>query len=202
MGKGDTTRAAIVEAAVGLTSVGGLEALSIGDLAGRLGMSKSGLFAHFGAKEALQRAVIDAAVARFTTHVTRPMLKSPRGLSRLQRFLELWLGWTRAADLPGGCPILIATTEFEERPGPVRDRLVEVHRDLLGLLARLTRDAMATGELAAETDPEQIAFEAHGIVQATYLRARLLDEADARDRAARAFAALIDRHRRTTNGAS
>lgn len=201
MTKGDNTRAMIIEEAVGLTSLGGLEALSIGTLAGRLGMSKSGLFAHFGAKEALQHAVIDDAVARFIRLVTKPALRERRGLPRLRRFFELWLGWTRAADLPGGCPILIATTEFEERPGPIRDHLIGVHRDLLRTLARFSRDAAAIGELAVSTDGDQIAFEAYGIVQTTYLRARLLGESDAHDRAARAFNALIDRHRTTENGA-
>ena len=116
MGKGKATRAAILEEAISLASVRGLEALSIGDLAGRLGLSKSGLFAHFGSKEALQMQVLQQAVARFTDTALRPAFAEPRGEPRLRAFVDRWLAWDRDPARPGGCPMIAASIELDDQP--------------------------------------------------------------------------------------
>src|SRR5512143_3621128 len=125
MGKGDQTRAAILDVALAQASRSGFESLTIGSLAERAGLSKSGLFAHFGSREELQVAAIEAAAARFTESVFRPALKARRGLPRLRALFDHWLDWTSRSGLTHGCPMQAAAIEFDDRPGPVRDAVVE-----------------------------------------------------------------------------
>jgi AcrR family transcriptional regulator len=194
MGKGEQTRQAILDEAFSLASCIGIGALSIGMLAERAKMSKSGLFAHFGSKEELQLAVLREAQQRFADVVLRPAFRQPRGLARLRAIINNWLDWTRVANLPGGCVINAAAAEFDDQPGPLRE---EVKNSLLALrrtLVETVAKAVAVGELRADTDAEQLVFELEGIYQVTQQSRRLLDDPDADRRALAAFDRLVRDH--------
>lgn len=194
MSKGEQTRQAILDEAFSMASRIGVGALSIGVLAERMRMSKSGLFAHFGSKEELQLAVLRESQARFAEVVLRPALRLPRGLGRLRAMVINWLDWTRAVNLPGGCVINAAALEFDDQPGPLRD---EVRNSLLALrrtLAETVANAVETGELRPDIDIEQFVFELNGIYQATQQNRRLLSDPDADRRALAAFDRLVRDH--------
>jgi AcrR family transcriptional regulator len=192
MRKGAQTRTLILNEAVALASQLGLEGLSIGALAGRLGLSKSGLFAHFGSKEDLQLQTLKQAQASFHETVFKPAFEAPRGLPRLRALFENWLGWIEEQRrLPGGCVLLAASIEYDDRPGAVRDALVAGQRELRGAIAKAVRMAIDAGDLAAETDPWQFTFEMLGLVLATHHDRRLLADFRAADRARAGFARLL-----------
>src|SRR5689334_4485179 len=128
--KGEETRAQILAAAVEHASRCGFESLTIGTLAEKTGMSKSGLFAHFGSKQDLQLAALDEAARQFTELVFLPALKAPRGVKRLKALLEGWITWPQRANLPGGCPVDAATREYMHQPGPMRDAVLDRQRQL------------------------------------------------------------------------
>jgi AcrR family transcriptional regulator len=174
--KGESTRDAILEAGVALAREVGLSAVTIGELAERVQMSKSGLFAHFGAKEELQLAVLKAAQAKFDDEVSRLAFQAPRGLARLRDLFSRWLAWGAAQPTPGGCLILAAVSEFDDRPGAVRDYLAEQQRAWLKGLARAVGFAIEAGELPPNTDTGQFAFEMFGLILSTQHHARLLDD--------------------------
>ncbi|MGF1493877.1 MAG: TetR/AcrR family transcriptional regulator [Microcoleaceae cyanobacterium] len=157
--QGEQTYQAILQAAMNIASVEGLEGVSIGRLARELNMSKSGLFAHFGSKEELQLATIEAARAYVVKTVVRPALRTPKGLQRLQRLCEAWLNYTEDNLFPGGCFFAMTAVEFKSRPGTVRDRLAAIMQERLQTFARLIQDAQRSGELAIELDRHQLAFE-------------------------------------------
>jgi AcrR family transcriptional regulator len=159
--KGAATRDAIIDRAYGIACAAGLEGLSIGPLAQAVGMSKSGVFAHFGSREELQMAVLDEAGERFVAFVLRPALKQPRGLARLRAILEAWYDWVRQSE--GSCLLLSAASEYDDRPGPLRDRLVQHERRWREEIARAVALSIGTGELAADTDPDQMAFELYSL---------------------------------------
>lgn len=158
--KGAATREAIIDRAYGIACSAGLEGLSIGPLAQAVGMSKSGVFAHFGSREDLQLAVLDAAGERFVAHVLRPALSQPRGLARLRAILEAWFGWVHDE---GGCLLLSAASEYDDRPGPLRDHVVAQEARWRQEIARAVTLAIGTGELATDTDPDQMAFELYSL---------------------------------------
>ena len=135
MGKGERTRSEILERATELAARIGLEGLSVGTLAATTGLSKSGLFAHFGSKEELQLAIVDAAARDYERSVVRPALERPRGEPRLRAYLELWLRWVQERHPDGGCFFVQATAEFDDQPGRVRDALEHQQRRLLEFLA-------------------------------------------------------------------
>lgn len=159
--KGAATRDAIIDRAYGIACAAGLEGLSIGPLAQAVGMSKSGVFAHFGSREELQMAVLDEAGERFVAFVLRPALKQPRGLARLRAILEAWYDWVRQSE--GSCLLLSAASEYDDRPGPLRDRLVQHEGRWREAIARAVALSIDTGELAADTDPDQMAFELYSL---------------------------------------
>jgi AcrR family transcriptional regulator len=192
--KGERTRAAILDAGFHIVSKSGLEGLTIGTLAEATGMSKSGLFAHFGSREELLLAVMDRGQQEFLKLVVNPALSKPRGLPRLKALFVDWLGWTESADLPGGCPMIGGAIEFDDKPGVVRDALATGQRAWIGTLTRATRQAIEQGQLDPATDPEQISFELFGIALVVHHHRRLLGYEKARSRALAAFEALIERH--------
>jgi AcrR family transcriptional regulator len=192
--KGERTRAAILDAALRLVSNSGLEGLTIGTLADATGMSKSGLFAHFGSREELLLAVLNHGQQEFIDVVLNPALKKPRGLPRLRAMFVNWLDWTESADLPGGCPMIGGATEFDDRPGPVKDMLANGQRAWIDTLQRAVRQALEEGQVNAATDPEQIAFEMFGIALVVHHHRRLLGYQKARERALAALEALFARH--------
>jgi len=192
--KGERTRAAILDAGFHIVSKAGLEGLTIGTLAEATGMSKSGLFAHFGSREELLLAVMDRGQQEFLKIVVNPALARPRGLPRLKALFVEWIGWTESADLPGGCPMIGGAIEFDDQPGIVRDALVAGQRAWIGTLSRAACQAIEQGQLAADADPEQITFELFGIALVVHHHRRLLGYAKARARALEAFDALIERY--------
>jgi AcrR family transcriptional regulator len=156
---GERSRAAILEEAAKLSTVEGLGGLSLARLADAVGMSKSGLFAHFGSKEELQLATIESATAIFEAHVVEPGMRAPGGLPRLHAFVDAYLRYVEQDVFPGGCFFAAALTEMNMQPGPVRDRLVAVFDSWLGTLAETVREGQAKGELDPNEDPDQLAFE-------------------------------------------
>ena len=195
MGKGEQTRDAILEQALTLASQVGLEGLTIGRLAEALDLSKSGLFAHFRSKEALQVQTLERAAARFEEVVVRPALGAARGEPRLRALFENWLRWPRLVPQPGGCIFVAASVELDDRPGPARDRLVRLQRDWLDVLAGAVRIAIQEGHFHRKVDPDQFAFELYGIMLVCHHASRLLRDPAGPERARRGFEALLARAR-------
>jgi AcrR family transcriptional regulator len=191
MSKGEETRAVILDQALAETSRLGLEGLSIGSLARECGMSKSGLFAHFGSKEDLQLQVLETAIERFAEAVVRPALARPRGEPRVRALFENWVGWAEASFLPGGCVFISAANELDDRPGALRDRLVSSQQQWLAVIARAARIAQEEGHFRAELDPEQFAYELYAVALAYHHFRRLLRDPDSRKHAHQAFEDLL-----------
>jgi len=189
--KGDETRERILRHAAKVASRDGLEGLSIGELASALDMSKSGLFAHFGSKEELQVAVLQAASADFQEKVVRPALKEPRGPARLRALFELWGKWASAPETPGGCLFAGASFELDDRPGPARDFLVEEERRLLAVLSRSAQLGVESGLLRADLDCDLLAFQIHGLMLGFHHARRLLRQRNAEAMARRSFEQLL-----------
>jgi len=191
MGKGEQTRMAILDAALAQASESGFESLTIGSLAERAGLSKSGLFAHFGSREELQVAAIEAAAARFTATVFVPALKARRGVPRLRALFDHWLDWAARSGLTHGCPMQTAAVEFDDRPGPVRDAVVEHFARLERELGRAVELAVGEGHLRSDLDVGQFVFDVMGVLFAYQHSARLLKAAEAGSRARAAFERLV-----------
>lgn len=192
--KGQQTRAAILDAALGLASHMGLEGLSIGALAEVTQMSKSGVFAHFGSREELQISVIREYHLRFEEEVFFPAIREPRGLPRLQALFDRWVRRV-SVELDSGCIYISGAVEFDDRPGPVRDALVEMVRAWQSALERAIRIAIEEGHLRADTDAEQMLFEIHGLILALHHDARFLRNPGVLDRARKGFDRLVAHHR-------
>ncbi len=189
--KGEATRSQILEEGLQTASEGGFEALTIGSLAERTGLSKSGLFAHFGSKDELQIAVLDEAARRFTEIAFMQAMQAPRGLARLRALFENWLSWSDQSKLLGGCPIMAAAFEFDDRPGPVRDAVADHHARLRREMERCVQMAIDTGEFRPDTDPAQFAFEMLGLATAYYVAKRLLKDRNAVRHAHGSFERLV-----------
>lgn len=199
MSKGTDTRTAILSTATGLVSQVGLSGLTIGSLAGEMDLSKSGLFAHFRSKETLQIQVLEHAAQSFIEHVVIPSLKQPRGEPRIRSLFERWLAWDRDQALPGGCVFVAAASELDDRPGPVRDRLVELQEQWLGVLTLSYQKGVEAGAFRAESDPGQFAQDMYGIMLAYHHQARLMRDPRAEARARRAFERLLAELRSVNN---
>ena len=191
MNKGEATRASILRHAVSLASVHGLEGLTIGRLAERSGLSKSGLFGHFGSKEALQQAVLESVVEAFRTRVIVPALREPTGTGRLRHLFAAWLDWAAEEQRDGGCPLLGASIELDDRPGELRDYLVEKQKAWLDCIARIATKSIEQREFRADLDVAQFAFEINSIGLGFNFAHRLLDDARARARANRALESVL-----------
>jgi AcrR family transcriptional regulator len=186
-----STRSRILDRAIALASVDGLGGLTLGRLADDVGMSKSGLFAHFRSKEELQLQVLDETIARFQARVIAPAFRAPRGEARLRALYEHWVRFSDDPQTPGGCLMTQVATELDDQPGAPRDRLADVLRQWRRLLADAVRLAIEVGDFRADTDPEQFAFQMQGIMLARHQSSRLLQEPDANERSRRAFDALV-----------
>jgi AcrR family transcriptional regulator len=191
MGKGAETRERILDQAVAIASRDGLEGLTIGSLSSELGLSKSGLFAHFGSKDALQLQVLQAAVARFNETVVRPALSAPRGEPRIRAFFDRWLEWSNHPAMPGGCILVVASIEFDDRPGPQRDFLARSYSERATFLAKAARMAVEAGHFRTGLDAEQLAFEMECIVLGFHHAQRLLCDPKAEQHARAAFERLL-----------
>jgi AcrR family transcriptional regulator len=161
--KGDRSRQTILEVAVHLASVEGLDGLTIGRLASETGMSKSGLFAHFGSKEDLQLATVAAARSIFIEQVIRPAFEAKKGLPRLRRLCEIWFDYAQNHVFRGGCFFAAASAEFDSRPGRVRDRIAEIMKEWLEVLRWAIVDAQEAGQINHKVDAIQLAFEINAL---------------------------------------
>lgn len=192
MSKGEATREAILDTASRLARSVGLGGITIGTLAAGAELSKSGLYAHFRSKESLQVQILEHTRARFVAEVMAPALTAPRGEPRVRAVFESWLTWDRQ---PGGCLFVAASSELDDQPGPVRDRLVRYQQDWLDALAEVFRTGLAEGHFRSGADPEQFAFELDGVMLSHHMSSRLLGDPKTATRARHAFEALLDRAR-------
>ncbi len=185
--KGERTRQSILERAVDIASLEGLEGLTIGRLADELKMSKSGLFAHFGSKDELQLAAIDAAGTRFVEEVFRPALKAERGYPRLVAICRGWLSYIKRDVFPGGCFFAAASFEFDGRPGTVRNAIAKAMDDWIGAIEKAIVLAQEEGDLDPHVDAKQLAFELNSLFFGANFAYQLLGDKQSLVRAERAM---------------
>ena len=194
MNKGAETKQAIVDQAMVIASTVGLEGLSIGALSKTLGLSKSGLFAHFQSKERLQIEVLGAAATFFIDQVVHPAIKAPRGEPRVRALFENWLRWAERT-LPGGCLFVAAATEYDDRPGPVRDAVVRAQNDWMQTLTHAATLARDEGHFRPDINVRLFAFELNGLMLSAHYFHRLLAADDGFDLARQGFESLLRRNR-------
>jgi AcrR family transcriptional regulator len=190
--KGQQTKAAIVDAALGLATQIGLEGLSIGALAEVMQMSKSGVFAHFGSREELQISVVREYHTRFEEEVFYPAMSAPRGLPRLRAMFDNWMKRT-SVEIDSGCIYISGAVEFDDRPGPVRDALASSVNTWLSAMQRAINIAVEEGHLRADTDADQMRFEIHSLILALHYEARFLRSPDSLQRSLAAFEGIVAR---------
>ncbi|MFO0675902.1 MAG: TetR/AcrR family transcriptional regulator [Polyangiaceae bacterium] len=192
MAKGDETRSAILAAGISLASEIGLDGVSIGALADRVGMSKSGLFAHFSSKENLQVAILREASSRFVDLVVAPSLRERRGEPRVRSLFAKWLAWSSRVDfMPGGCIFVAASVELDDKPGPARDALVASQKDWLEVVATAARLAVEEKHFREDLDPRQFAYEMFSIAYGYHFMNRLIVDPKAEKRVHLAFERLM-----------
>jgi AcrR family transcriptional regulator len=191
--KGQQTKQAIVQAAVSMGTQVGLEGLSIGHLAERMHMSKSGVFAHFGSREELQISVIREYFASFEQEVFYPAMQAPKGLPRVRALFDNWMKRV-AVELQSGCIFISGAVEFDDRPGPVRDALVHSVQTWLQALYRAVVQAKQCGHLTPDADEQQVAFEIHALILALHYEARFLKNPGSLARANRGFDDILARY--------
>lgn len=191
--KGQQTKLAIIDAALGLAAQIGLEGLSIGVLAEVTGMSKSGVFAHFGSREELQISVIREYFARFEQEIFYPALEESRGLPRLQALFSNWMKRV-TVEIQSGCIFISGAVDFDDRPGPVRDALASSVKIWLAAVHRAVVQAKEEGQLAPDADERQIGFEIHGLILAVHYEARFLKTPGSIERANKAFDQILARY--------
>jgi len=190
-----STRERILGQGLALMSRAGLSGVTLGVLADQVGMSKSGLFAHFRSKEEVQIGLL-GHMARFAdAHVIAPAMKAPDGLPRLKALVKNWFGWAERAGLPGGCPVAAGLFEFDDLEGPVRDKILELETHWRGLLSAMVNHSRKLGHLRRDLDPDQFVWELCGIYLSHHAAHRFLRSADADRRAQTAFRALLERAR-------
>ena len=192
MTKFDSTRGRILRRGLEIVSERGITGVTLGGLAGRAGLSKSGLFAHFSSKEDLQLELLRFAEGEFGREVLAPALEAPEGLPRLREFFGLWVGWAPRCGLPGGCPFAGAMFELDDlAEGPVRDHLVEGQRAWNAVILGLVGEAVALGHLPENLDAGQFAWQLFGIYLAHHVSERLVRDPEADARANTAFESLL-----------
>lgn len=174
--KGERTRRTIVRRAADLASIGGLEAVTIGGLADGLGMSKSGLFAHFGSKEELQLAVVEEAAQTFVREVVVPARSAPRGIARVWALCDRSVSYFERQVFPGGCPMYTGSVEFKSRPGAVRDRIRELRDEWYSYLGHAIESAQELGELDRGVDARGLAFELDALALSANVHFQLFDD--------------------------
>jgi AcrR family transcriptional regulator len=188
MAKGEETRQAILSRAFEIAKTVGLAGLSIGRLAEETGLSKSGLFAHFGSKEALEIAVVEEARRQFVEFVLAPALRQPRGEPRIRSLFERWIQWGQGR---GGCFFVGAIAELDDRPGAPRDALVQACKDWLDAIATAARIAISEGHFRTDLEPDQLAFDAYSVMLGFHVYHKFLREPASLDRARGSFERLL-----------
>ncbi|KQV79455.1 TetR family transcriptional regulator [Massilia sp. Root418] len=194
MRKGELTRAAILDMALELASRDGLEGLTIGLLADKMNMSKSGVFAHFGSREDLQLEVLKLYHHRFEQEVFFPSIKEPRGLPRLRAMFARWISRV-SEEIASGCIYISGAVEYDDRPGPIREELVGMVSAWQGALVRSVQQAIDTGDLKQDTDAQQLVYEMYGLILAVHHDARFLRTPGSVERARTGFTRLIENYR-------
>ena len=185
------TLTAILDTAISMAAEEGLESLTIGEVAKRLGLSKSGVFSRVGSREALQIAVIEEYDRRFLQDVFVPAMREPRGLPRLNAIMRLWLSRARDVEIRQGCIYCAGAFEFDDRDGPLRDKLLEGIMGWRTALKRCVIQAIDGGHLRPDIDPDQLVFEMDGLFVALMRDARFLRDTRAADRAWVAYERMI-----------
>jgi len=193
MGKGAETRAYILTQAISMAGILGLEGLTIGRLATQTGMSKSGLFGHFGSKEALQFAVLETIAKDFSLKVISPALKEPTGETRLRKLFSNWMEWANDEKQEGGCRLMGASVELNARPGELRNYLAEQQVEWIDCIRRMAQKAVSESIFRAGLDTRQFAFEFHSIGLGLNFSLRLLRDPAALSRSQVAFDSLIQK---------
>jgi AcrR family transcriptional regulator len=199
MRKGELTRAAILDMALDIASRDGLEGLTIGLLADKMNMSKSGVFAHFGSREDLQIEVIKLYHHHFEQEVFYPCMKEPRGLTRLQAMFARWVKRV-SMEIASGCIYISGAVEYDDRPGAIREQLAGMVRAWQKALRRCAEQTIAMGHLRSDTDPDQLVFEMYGLILALHHDARFLNMVGSVNRAEAGFERLINSYRNPVVG--
>lgn len=189
--RSELTLTAILDAAMEMAAADGLESLTIGEVAKRLGLSKSGVFSRVGSREALQRAVIEEYDRRFVADVFVPAMREPRGLPRLHAVMRRWIERAQRVEMRHGCIYCAGAFEFDDREGPLRELLLEGVMRWRATLKRTVIQAIEAGHLRADTDPDQLVFELDGLFIALMRDARFLRDPKAAQRAITAYERLI-----------
>ena len=189
--RSELTLAGILDTALAMAAADGLESLTVGEVAKRLGLSKSGVFSRIGSREALQKAVLEEYDRRFMQDVFLPAMREPRGLPRLNAIMRLWLQRTTDVEVRTGCIYCAGSFEFDDRGGPLRDLLLSGILRWRSALRRTVVQAVEAGHLKADTDPDQLVFEMDGLFVALMREARFLREPRAAGRAWVAYERLI-----------
>lgn len=174
-------------------SQSGLSGVTLGVLADQVGMSKSGLFAHFRSKEQVQLELLEHMAHFANQRVVEPAMSAPAGLPRLKTLVAAWLGWAERAGLPGGCPVAAGLFEFDDIEGPVRDKILELEGAWRSLLKRLVGEAVSLGHLRHDLDVDQLIWELCGIYLSHHAAHRFLRSSDADDRAKTVFESRLER---------
>ncbi len=174
-----------------LVSRNGFAGTTIGELANRANLSKSGVFAHFGSSEALQLELLRAAAELAQQEVVEPAAQGPPGLPHLRRLFDRWLGWAPRAGLPGGCPFVTATAEFDDVEGAVRDQLVETLGGLLVVFQQAIGEAVERKQLSTDVDAKVLAWQLFGLYSAHHAMQRLMRDREADAVARQGFETLI-----------
>jgi len=188
------TKKKILNVALDLSSKIGFVNLSIGELAKKVGMSKSGLFGHFKSKELLQKTVLDFAAFHFIQTVIKPAIKKERGIPRLEAIVLNWLHWS-CEKHPGGCPIVTAVVEFDDRPGFIREHVKQLQKEMIGGFYKATEIAVEEGQLQKDLDCGQFVYELYSLMIGFQVYGRLLEEEIAEKRLKRSFGELLERHK-------
>ncbi|MDO5652754.1 MAG: TetR/AcrR family transcriptional regulator [Brachymonas sp.] len=189
--KGQHTRAVLLDAGLALSSELGLEGISIGALAEMVGMSKSGVFAHFGSRDDLQIAIINEYYQRFEEEVFQPALQQPRGLPRVRAMFENWIRRV-TEEVQSGCIFISGAVEFDDRKGQVRDALQHAMKTWLAAFRRAIEQAIEEGHMKQGIDPYQIIFELHGLILSVHYEARFLEGSNALERVKHGFERILN----------
>jgi Transcriptional regulator len=192
--KANRTKEKLLQIGVNQASINGISGITLGTLASESGMSKSGLFAHFGSKEQLQIDLLNESAQIGQQYVVEPAMRAGVGLPRLKKLVNLWFGWWRRADLGGGCPVAAALFELDDIENVVAAHAREMDRQWRALLAQLVREAIEAKHFSADTDVDQFVWELCGIYLAHHVSSRFSRDKTSDSRAKRAFAALLARH--------
>jgi len=193
MAKGEDTKNMVLEVGLDMASQLGLECVTIGNLAKATKLSKSGLFAHFESKENLQIEILNHAARVFSESVIIPSLKTEAGIPRIRALVDNWIQWT--SELTGGCIFVTASADFTDRPGRVRDVLLNQQKEWIDCLKRIAQSAVAIGDFRKDIDDDQFAFDLYSLLLGFHLYFNLLDDAEIRKRQEAALTRIINSYK-------